>query len=86
MGPQFNELLCLYNKVLGMTNDYSFYSINSKIYEKELRFNETLLQQTNFTSPLALVCYGGSSVVEYLPIIFCPGSYMYTRCVLLDIF
>ena len=58
-----------------MTNDYSFYSINSKIYEKELRYNETLLQQTTFTSPLALVCYGGSSVVEYLPIIFCPGSY-----------
>ena len=38
--PRYNEPL--YNEVLGITNDF-LYSSNSKIYEKELRYNETLL-------------------------------------------
>ena len=46
----------LYNEVLGtcLTNDFP-YASNSKIYDKEPPYNETLLQQTaKFASPLAL--------------------------------
>ena len=46
----------LYNEVLGtcLTNDFPYPS-NSKLYDKEPRHNETLLQQkANFASPLAL--------------------------------
>ena len=42
----------LHNEVLRMTNDF-LYPSNSKRYEKEPCYNETLFQQTNFASPLA---------------------------------
>ena len=37
-----------------MTNDF-LYSCNSKMDEKEPRYNETWLYRTNFASPLALL-------------------------------
>ena len=43
----------LYNEVLGIKN-YLLYLSNSKIYEKEPRYNETSLSRTQFASPLAL--------------------------------
>ena len=49
--PRYNEPL--HNEVYGITND-SLYSSNSKLYEKEPRYNETSLQLTNFVSPLAV--------------------------------
>ena len=49
--PRYNEPL--YNDVLDITNDF-LYPSNSKIYEKEPRYNETSLERTNFGSPLAL--------------------------------
>ena len=36
--PQYNEPL--YNEVLGITNDFLYLS-NSKVYEKEPRYDET---------------------------------------------
>ena len=48
--PRYNEPL--YNEVLGTTNDF-LYPRNSKIYEKELLYNDTSLQRTRFASPLA---------------------------------
>ena len=47
MEPRYKEPL--YNEVFRMTNDF-FYPSNSKIDEKEPRYNE----QNNFASPLAL--------------------------------
>ena len=47
MEPRYNEPL--YNEVFRMTNDF-LYPSNSKIDEKEPRYNE----QNNFASPLAL--------------------------------
>ena len=41
------------NEVLAITNDF-LYPSNSKRYEKEPRYNETSLSQTNFASPLVL--------------------------------
>ena len=38
--PRYNKRL--YNEVLGITNDF-LYPNNSKIYEKEPRYNETSL-------------------------------------------
>ena len=38
--PRYNEPP--YNKVLGITNNF-LYPSNSKIFEKELRYNETSL-------------------------------------------
>ena len=50
--PRYNEPL--YNQVLGITNDFPYPS-NSKMYEKEPRYNhETSVERANFTSPLAL--------------------------------
>ena len=49
--PRYNEPL--YNEVLRMTNDF-LYPRNSKIDEKEPRYNETSSWRTNFASPLAL--------------------------------
>ena len=49
--PRYNEPL--YNEVLRMTIDF-LYSSNSKIDEKEPRYNETSFYRTNFASPLAL--------------------------------
>ena len=49
--PRYNEPL--YNEVLRLTNDF-LYPSNSKIDEKEPRYNETSLYRTNFASPLAL--------------------------------
>ena len=51
MEPRYNEPL--YNEVLRMTNDF-LYPSNSKIDEKEPRYNETSLKRTNFASPLVL--------------------------------
>ena len=45
----------LYNKVLGMTNDF-LYPSYSKTCEKEPWYNKTSLQQANFAGPWA-VCY-----------------------------
>ena len=53
MEPWYNKLL--YKEVLCITNDF-LYPSNSKIYGEEPWYNETLLQLTNFASPLAL-CY-----------------------------
>ena len=49
--PQFNEPL--YNEVLGITNDFLYLS-SSKIYEKQPRYNETLLWPTKYASHLTL--------------------------------
>ena len=49
--PQFNEPL--HNEVLGITN-YFLYLSNSKIYEKQPRYNETLLWPTKYASHLTL--------------------------------
>ena len=49
--PRFNKPL--YNEVLSITNDF-FYPSDTKIYRKEPRSNETLLQRTLVASPLAL--------------------------------
>ena len=43
----------LYNEVLAIKN-YFLYLSNSKIYEKETRYNGTSLSRTQFASPLAL--------------------------------
>ena len=48
--PQYNEPL--YNEVLRMTNDF-VYPSDSKIDEKEPRYNESSLQRKHFASPLA---------------------------------
>ena len=48
----FNKPLTLYNEVLSITNDF-LYPSDSKIYGKEPRYNETLLQRTLVASPLA---------------------------------
>ena len=55
--PRYNEPLC--NEVLRMTNDF-LYPSNSKIDEKEPRYNETSSKRTNFASPLALRYAEGS--------------------------
>ena len=47
------DITNLYNKVLGIANSL-LNPNNSKIYEKEPRYNETSLQRTDFASPLAL--------------------------------
>ena len=55
--PRYNEPL--YNKVLditNITNDFLYHS-NSKIYEKERRYNETSVQRTNFASPAFALRY-----------------------------
>ena len=49
--PQFNEPL--YNEVLGITNDFLYLS-NSKIYERQPRYHETLLWPTKYASHLTL--------------------------------
>ena len=49
--PRFNKPL--YNKVLSITKDF-LYPSDSKIYGKEPRRKETLLQRTHVASPLAL--------------------------------
>ena len=49
--PQFSEPL--HNEVLGITNDFLYLS-NSKIYEKQPRYNETLLWPTKYASHLTL--------------------------------
>ena len=49
--PRYNEPL--YNETLRMTNNF-LYPSNSKINEKEPRYNETSLQRKHFASPLAL--------------------------------
>ena len=48
---RYNEPL--YNKVLGVRNDF-LYPSNSKLYGKEPRYNENSLLRTYFASPLAL--------------------------------
>ena len=52
MEPRFNKPLTLYNEVLSY-NDF-LYPSDSKIYGKEPRYNETLLQRTHVASLLAL--------------------------------
>ena len=49
--PRYNEPLC--KEDLDITKDF-LYPRNSKIYENEPRYNETLLQRTIFASSLAL--------------------------------
>ena len=51
MEPRYNEPL--YNEVVDMTNNFRDPS-NSKIYEREPRYNEASIQRTNFASPLVL--------------------------------
>ena len=51
--PQFQEPR--YNKGHGLMNNIP-YPINSKVCVKGSRYNETLLLQTHFASPLVL-CY-----------------------------
>ena len=55
VNPRCNEPL--YNEVLGIKNDFLYLS-NSKIYEKEPRYNETSLSRTQFASPVAHCCIG----------------------------
>ena len=46
--PRYNEPP--YNKPLGITNIF-LYPSNSKIFEKELQYNETSLWRTNLPVP-----------------------------------
>ena len=50
--PRYNEPP--YNKALGITNNF-LYPSNSKIFEKELRYNETSLWRTNLPVPWPFV-------------------------------
>ena len=52
VGPRYNEPP--HNKALGITNNF-LYPSNSKIFEKELRYNETSLWRTNLPVPLPFV-------------------------------